>query len=222
MWRVSGRWFPEEVVNAGAGVAAPMRRITCAHCGAVAYHAAISRKSGARLPPEALVSHFMKAGWAVGNGPRKDFCPHHSTPAKRRKIKEIPVKKNETAPKAEPPREITREDRRIINDKLDEVYGEDAYKAPWTDAAVAKDLGVPVAWVSDVREQFFGAAGSNPLLDEYLAKVAELDARLKEYEALRVSAAEAATVAAACYAQLCKDFDSVRVLARRVEREVGR
>lgn len=70
-------------------------------------------------------------------------------------------------PKAEPPREMTRQDRRIIMEKLDEVYGENSYKTPWTDAAVAKDLGCPRAWVTELRDQCFGPEGSNPLFAEF-------------------------------------------------------
>ncbi|WP_181409841.1 hypothetical protein [Martelella alba] len=66
--------------------------------------------------------------------------------------------------KADPPPVMKRDDRRIIAAKLDDVYSTDAYVEPWTDAAVAKDLGVPRAWVSEVREAFFGPEGGNPLV----------------------------------------------------------
>lgn len=59
--------------------------------------------------------------------------------------------------KAEPPREASIEERRIINAKLDDVYASKGYTAGWSDEAVAKDLNVPRAWVAQVREMLFGA-----------------------------------------------------------------
>lgn len=123
---------------------------------------------------------------------------------------------------AEKPREMTREDRRIINDKLDAVYAKDAYKAPWTDAAVAKDLGVPRDWVAQVREQFFGPAASNPLFDEMLAGMAQIEAAFKGYAELCSAAEKAAEAQRLAHTDLCKQMDAYRAVARRVEREVGR
>ncbi|PST62632.1 hypothetical protein C9E91_13725 [Rhizobium sp. SEMIA4064] len=193
-------------------------RIDCASCGAVAYfpfQTGVNRK-----PPVAAIQFFQNKGWVVGNGPRKDFCPIHASPAKRKGTK---IMASECAPStADKPREMTREDRRIINDKLDEVYGKDAYKAPWTDAAVAKDLGVPRDWVAQVREQFFGPAGSNPLFDEFLKESARLDASFRSFEAICADAASAIASQKQAHADLCKQMDAYRVLARKVEREVGR
>ncbi len=49
----------------------------------------------------------------------------------------------------EPPAELTRENRRIILAKLEEVYVDEktGYSPGWTDAKLALDLGVPRAWV---------------------------------------------------------------------------
>ncbi|HAY06434.1 MAG TPA: hypothetical protein DCY26_07240 [Hyphomonas sp.] len=74
-----------------------------------------------------------------------------------------------------------RDDRRIITDKLDEIYDEKIgrYISPWTDAAVSRDLGVPRAWVAEVREQFFGPEGSNPDFDAFLEQAAPIIAEMK-------------------------------------------
>lgn len=78
------------------------------------------------------------------------------------------------AVKADPPREMSRDDRRIIFAKIDEIYVGNGYQAPWTDTAVAKDLGVPAAWVAKVRDEMFGPEGSNPEIDNFLKELAGL------------------------------------------------
>lgn len=124
--------------------------------------------------------------------------------------------------KAEPPREMGREDRRIITEKLDEVYGSDAYRVPWTDAAVAKDLGVPRQWVSTVREQFFGPEGGNPLLDDYLrqsAQIAEMVARVDaDVAALR----KTADMIKAAQAEIAAKMADLARIGSRIEKELGR
>lgn len=63
----------------------------------------------------------------------------------------------------EPPKEMTREDRRIIFAQLNEIYiGEDkGYSAGWTDQRVATHLGVPRAWVASIRDENFGPLREN-------------------------------------------------------------
>jgi len=186
-------------------------RMQCAKCEAVAYWP----QNGHRAkPPEAVTQHFRNHGWSIGNGPRMDVCPECQ---KRRP--ELKVVKMETseAPKAEPPREMGREDRRIITDKLDEVYDEKAvrYRSPWTDAAVARDLGVPRAWVGEVREQFFGPEGSNPEFDDFLEKAAPIIAEMKNMaNSLRVQSER--------YKELEPRIAEIERIGKRLEREVGR
>jgi hypothetical protein len=214
---MSERDFPEESISYGDKSTKAMK-IVCACCNAVAY---FPFQTGAnRKPPVAAIQHFQNKGWVVGNGPRKDFCPHHVSPAKR---KGSTVMANIPASSiADKPREMTREDRRIINDKLDSVYAKDAYKAPWTDTAVAKDLGVPRDWVAQVREQFFGPAASNPLFDEILAGMAQIEAAFAGCAEIRAAAEKTAVAYKIAHDDLCKRMDAYRVLARKVEREVGR
>ena len=71
------------------------------------------------------------------------------------------------AKRAEPPPQMQREDRRIVADKIADVYEDEGYIAPWTDELVAQDLGVPRAWVAEVRDFMFGPANENPKLAEY-------------------------------------------------------
>lgn len=97
---------------------------------------------------------------------------------------------------AESVTEMSRSDRRIIFAKLEECYHDEehGYRAPWTDQAVAKDLGshIPVGWVAQVREENFGPVKDNAEIRDMLVRVsiAATDARalLEEARAHRAMA----------------------------------
>lgn len=213
---MSIRIFPEVSIPFGTNQATKAMRITCAHCGGLAYFP-VATGGNTDAPIEAG-QHFQNKGWMVGGDPETDFCRKHSTPAKRKGPKTM----TNTAPMADKPREMGREDRRIINDKLDEVYGREAYKAPWTDAAVAKDLGVPRDWVVQVRDQFFGPAGSNPLYDQFIGETEQLEQTFRAYADSCVAAEQATAAQRLAHAELTKQMDAYRALARKVERGIGR
>lgn len=80
---------------------------------------------------------------------------------------------------ADIPATPTPSDRRIIFAKLEEVYLDEVkgYSANWTDDRVSKDLGVPRAWVAEVREINFGPLRDNEQMRELLQKI---DAMSKE------------------------------------------
>ncbi len=213
------RVFPEERIESG-GVSAVAYRIECSACPAVGFYP--QKRGGVPRPPPAVIEHFRGMQWVVGSVHRKDLCP---ACAKRRKPKlEKPMDNTVAAkqPLAEPPRECSREDRRIIMDKLDEAYGKDSYKAPWTDNAVAKDLGVPRDWVSKLREEFFGPAGSNPMFDEYLEKQAALAAQAATVCDLVKQADSAASDCRKAWEAMVPKLDELRMLSKRIEREIGR
>lgn len=92
--------------------------------------------------------------------------------------------------------EMTIDDRRIIFLKLSEVYlnKDEGYSTPWTDAVVAKDLAVPLAWVSKTRDEFFGPAKDNGEVRELLTKIeaiaAEVASALKMADTLRKDGSE--------------------------------
>lgn len=163
---MTGRTFPEVSVPEGSRRRQAFR-IICGDCGTEAFFPVLSG-SGNRRPSIAAEQHFQHEGWVVGSSHRKDRCPRHAHSKKEKPMPaHAPDAPRVEPPKAEPPREMTRQDRRIIMEKLDEVYGENSYKTPWTDAAVAKDLGCPRAWVTELRDQCFGPEGSNPLFAEF-------------------------------------------------------
>ncbi|CDN52519.1 Hypothetical protein RG1141_CH01540 [Neorhizobium galegae bv. officinalis bv. officinalis str. HAMBI 1141] len=213
------RTFPEERISSG-GISAVAYRIDCSGCPAVGFYP--QKRGGVPRPPPAITEHFRGMNWIVGSSPRKDLCPACAKRRKPRKEKSMDQTVKATRPVAEPPRECTREDRRIIMEKLDEVYGKDAYKAPWTDNAVAKDLGVPRDWVLKLREEFFGPAGSNPLFDEYLEKQAALAAQASTVCDLAKRADVAASDCRKAWEDMVPKLDELRLLSKRIEREIGR
>lgn len=248
-----GRTFTEEHIQAGDGDSRALAmKIVCAECGAVAYFAHQTGKT--RKPPVAAKQNFQAKGWVVGSGPRKDFCPLHAAPSSRKGRADMPAKRTATPEpglKADAPREITREERGIIFAKIGDVYGTDRYTTPWSDQKVADDLGVPRAWVSDVREQFYGPEGSNPLFDQFLAAhsafaadcralalarmeiatvAADSDKRIKAVQEEAVEQVKAAcrkvSEMAADIRRRGDELDSkardISLLAKRVEREIGR
>ncbi len=88
--------------------------------------------------------------------------------------------------RAEPPQEMSREDRRCVFEKLNEVYLDEdhGYGDGWSDERVAKDLGVPRAWVSKIRDENCGpevgpkakanfAEEARKILDEARAEISK-------------------------------------------------
>ncbi|MGV2131799.1 hypothetical protein ACQZ4O_09225 [Agrobacterium vitis] len=213
---MTDRDFPEIAIRCAGKVTNAMK-ITCACCASVAYFPQQSVTS--RYVPSRAIQHFQTKGWVVGSSPKEDFCPKHASPSKR---KGATIMAKNTAPVADKPRDMSREDRAIIFDKLNEVYGKDAYKAPWTDSMVAKDLGVPRDWVSVTRDAMFGPAGSNPLFDDFLLESARLESQFRTYASACEAATQAVDAQKAAQAALSKQMDAYRALARKVEREIGR
>lgn len=81
---------------------------------------------------------------------------------------------NATVPKAEPPAAITMADRRAIKNHLDSVYVEDqGYIANHTDASVAAHLNMPLAWIREIREEWFGPE-KNEAQDKLVARANEI------------------------------------------------
>jgi hypothetical protein len=63
------------------------------------------------------------------------------------------------------------------------------YADDWTDKAVAAHLGVPVAWITQVREEMFGPVASNAKIDAQLSEAAALAEDLKKTAAAMLSKA---------------------------------
>lgn len=202
---MADRSFPFEKIRRD-GLAYSAFRIDCAKCEAKTY---MVQTGNSRKPPIAAEQYFRNHGWKVGNGPRADFCP--SCQNKKPELKVVPMEPM----KAEQPREMSRDDRRIIFQKIDEVYDDGRYSAPWTDSAVARDLGVPKAWVSIVRDEMFGPEGSNAEFDDFLARAEPL---LKEGRDL-LNGARSLSEAVRQFADRIEELEHI---ARKVEREIDR
>lgn len=213
---MSNRTFPEVTIKAGDQQAKAMR-IACSECNAVGYYA--FQTGHKRRPPIAAVQYFQNKDWVVGSTPRKDLCPLHAKPSRKKGMKAMA---DATAPAAEKPRELSRDDRRIVFDKINGVYENGGYITPWTDSAVAKDLGVPRDWVSQVREQFFGPAGSNPLFDEFLAAKVSVEQRMAAVVGSQEVAIKHFEACTKELADLRKKLDDLRLLGRRIEKEIGK
>jgi hypothetical protein len=80
----------------------------------------------------------------------------------------------------EQPAEPTRAQKREINEKIGEVYeGEDTgYSVGWDDMAIANVLKVPVKWVADIREEFYGP-NVNKATTDFMEKASALLAEAK-------------------------------------------
>ena len=157
-------------------------RLTC-RCG-VSHAISVSKNSG--LPPEVVEKKFRQAGWVVGANENRDACPGCANKPK----KELPALKIVASSEpisAPPPREMGRDDRRIIFEKLNEVYLDEkrGYDTGWSDHRVATDLGVPRKWVETLRVEMFGDNGGNEETNAFVTAVQELltDARQMLLEA---------------------------------------
>lgn len=214
---MSSREFPHRTGQNAAGKTATVSVITCASCAKEGEF----RHVGAKKPPEAMEQYFRNHGWNVGSKPSRDLCPDcvAATSPTRKLRGEAPPYMNGRSvtglgetPAAEPAREMTLADKRIIFAKINEVYLDNRYESPWTDGAVAKDLGVPRDWVRQVREELIGPDGSNEDYEEFLKQVAELRSEFNAaYEAFQLATNG-----------MDSRITELEKLGRRIEKEISR
>lgn len=157
--------------------------VTCRECGGTE---SLKLSQGhSLLPPAAIQKRLTQKGWTIGSNEHWDICPICTEYKKITKPHLTIVEKEEppmklveptVAPSAEPPRTMQRDDRRIIFQKLNEVYLDEkrGYDNEWSDLRVSKDLGVPRAWVAQVRDENFGPVAANPDIDEFKRGLEEL------------------------------------------------
>jgi len=151
-------------------------RVSCRKCG-VSESMGISTVGGL-IPPQQIAKKFELKGWSIGANEQWDLCPGCN-------IKEgakVALKVVPSEATAHPvPREMSRDDRRVIFSKLDEVYLDEkrGYEVGWSDHKVASDLGVPRKWVEIIRAENFGAIDTNEDMAEFLSESDKLcaDAR---------------------------------------------
>lgn len=222
------------------------RRLFCATPGCGQQGELIDRTRDG-LPPDVIERKFAQKGWTVGYDSKSDYCPSctktRESERRAKRLKSIKVNGAAAEPAvlsqeeipmqngAEHPTGMSRSDRRIIHAKLEEVYADEAtgYKVPWTDAAVARDLGshIPVAWVAEVREVAFGPAKDNEEIRDMLVRVKRAAEEAKHVlEQARAVRAEVETLTIRYNAlmkdtrEIAKSLDGLLVIAERIERSV--
>lgn len=160
-------------------------QIACRTCGTTS---SIGIKTpGGLLPPSAIRKSFEQKGWFVGANPKWDVCPECSKKEKAVVLKAVNAVSTELENK---PREMSRDDRRVIFAKLDEVYLDEkrGYEPGWSDHRVATDLGVPRKWVETIRAENFGNIGTN---EDMAAFMTEAEALLSDARKALADAREA-------------------------------
>lgn len=163
------REFDRTTIKEPGNPPLPAFKFTCSKCGATDTMSLGSKGSGIAT---ALVQQRMKArGWEIGSRASGDLCPDCATKSHKKHNKQEKQENNVvTFIKAEEPPTMSREDRRLIFAKIDEVYLDEntGYSDGWTDQRVANDLGVPVAWVKDIRAENFGEERNNSAITKQL------------------------------------------------------
>lgn len=227
---MSRRHFVEVPIRE-EGQLVPRYRLKCGSCGC---GETLGRMNfGASIADEQVPQKFEDKGWRVGkrHDGRDDRCPscvNREQEARRRRLHVVQseecvsVTQNSSGlavvasakpstPAADKPREMTRDERRLIWAKLEEVYIDEraGYSAGWTDARVSEDLGIPRAWVSTIRDENFGPGVS----EEVEKTLAEARAVAKEAAEFRRSM-DSLTARGA---EIMKRADAVERAARRIE-----
>jgi hypothetical protein len=162
------------------------------HCGAYGCESiasvAVNTQSNSAGQDDEIEYRFIsrkleRIGWQIGKARYQHRCPKCLSILNFDKKVEA---KNNGAPAlkvVENTRVMGREDRRIIFDKLNQVYVDDSigYGAGWTDEKVATDLGVPRAWVRLLREENFGDEVAN---EDIRKKLNEATAALSQMKTM--------------------------------------
>lgn len=123
---------------------------------------------------------LISLGWTVAK--KATLCPNHKP---REKTKVTTTKDT----KAEPVRKPSREQKREIMDLLRDTYDtkNGRYMGEETDHSVASLLEVMEGWVAELREEFFGPAGSNEDITAFKIEIQEF---IKEGERIASRIAE--------------------------------
>ena len=193
------------------------------------------------LPTDVVKRKFRQKGWDVGKNREHDICPVcvENQRLARRKPKEEPVLKppGDNGPPPQmmvgsgpiEPRKMDTDDRRIIFAAIDERWAskEAGYNAPWTDHAVATYLEMPLAWVVEVRSQFFGEVRDNQEIRDLLerANKAIAEAEKQVAAALQLQKDTSSMITRvnamnATLAELRKSVEGLAAIASRIEGKI--
>lgn len=175
-------------------------------------------------PEEWAMSVIRKQGWRAWKA-RKILCPDcvakedEKKMNKRTAIKITTVTEPEPL-KAEPPRQPTPADNRRIHDAVDAAYDDKAgcYTKNHSDDLIAKALNVPRAWVSKIREDFFGPdlSEAERLKIAYRAELALIQGEMDEHRARLDKVIDDCMTTAATAENIKADLDKLTAnLARK-------
>lgn len=193
-------------------------RITCGKCGS---NETFAQNGTTRKPPKAAEQYFRGRGWVIGARSPVDRCPKcwaaQSKPTPKPPVNlKLIENQDQQSMKAETPPEPTRDERRIIFSKLQDVYLDEVkgYDSGWTDHRVAEDLGVPRSWVATIRDENFGPAKDNLDIREFLAKLEMVEAEHQKFVGLFNQAKGVADVVKV-------QMDDLQRLAKDIRRQVA-
>ena len=148
------------------------------------------KTSDAEVEFQFIAKKLEQKGWRVGRRREAHLCPKCAAAKIKRVSQEKPmVSVNKPVEPSlqvvqENARVMQREDRRIIFEKLNEVYVSDkvGYGTGWTDEKVATDLGVPRAWVQLIRKENFGDEVGNEDIREQVREAQAMLAQVRAIE----------------------------------------
>lgn len=164
--------------------------VHCHKCGQDTF-LPVQASGGGMMPDEVIHKRFMEAGWALSKNGGQDVCPEcvknvraslpHREPANEPKVKTPEHIRIATGHVVDAPKEMGRDERRIIYAKLEDTYADEktGYTKGWSDHRVAQDLGVPRVWIEKVRSEMFGSIATDPDTQAFLGEVEEKLAELK-------------------------------------------
>ena len=190
----------------------PVAQAVCRNCG-VTQNVSLRAKSGL-MPPGMVSKKFVERGWTVGSNKEWHICPDCSNAKTPVKIPILTVvkKENESMEAKEAVvKTMTREEKRIIYAKLNDVYADEkrGYESGWSDHKVATDLGVPRVWVEQVRDEMFGPVATNPEIEQFLKLEAEINLLRNEVSTLSALKGQLINVEAGL-----KRIDTARLMDR--------
>jgi hypothetical protein len=172
--------FKQTVVTAGDGTKANRKVIICCKCGAEETAPSKMHDDGAR-------KIFHNKGWFIGKRRVDDLCPDcrvdkPKDPAEPElfEMPMHPAMQCEAISEPEPvmeepmldkvlhadePRKPTIAQKRLILEKLDDVYPvpDKGYIKGYTDERLAKELNMPRAWITERRLDMYGSRETPPV-----------------------------------------------------------
>lgn len=169
------------------------RSFAVAKCSKCSAEGRVRLGQGSSLENEGVGRRLRAIGWQIGSHASGDVCPKCSrgkpalTPQQKRAaycriagVERAKPQGGQPMP-AEPPKSPTIADRRKITDVLDVRYDDvhGRYRDAWSDDAVASTLGVPRAWVSDLRVLLYGESAENEAATQRDAAIARLEGQIK-------------------------------------------